>query len=85
MDMNRLDPCFLIRTRADRTALKVRYGMDFFPASLIEGSSGKPFSVFFQIDRRGEPKGIVRLSLVIALPLTREPSIEEPRHDPERA
>jgi uncharacterized protein DUF6932 len=85
MDMNRLDPCFLLRTRADRASLRVRYGMDFFPASLIEGSSGKPFSDFFQIDRRSEPKGIVRLSLVNEPSPFQALSREELRHDPERA
>lgn len=63
MDLTRLDPCFLLRTREDRNTAKSRYGMDFFPASLIEAGSGRPFSVFFQSDRNGEPKGIVRLDL----------------------
>ncbi len=63
VDLTRLDPAFLLRTAADRDALKARYGLDFFVAGLIEAGSGKPFAEFFQTDRNGNPKGIVRLNL----------------------
>jgi hypothetical protein len=68
MDRRRLDRSFLLLSRADRDSLKQRYGMDFFPASLIEARSGRPFSVFFQLDRKGNIKGIVRLDLAAELP-----------------
>lgn len=48
---------------SDRAQLKARYGMDFFLADMIEGGTGQPFSSFFQGDRAGNPKGIVRLEL----------------------
>jgi hypothetical protein len=58
-----VDIAFVRLSAADRADLKHRYGMDFFIADLLEGSSGEPFSSFFQRDRAGNPKGIVRLEL----------------------
>lgn len=58
-----LDIAFVRLNAADRADFKNRYGMDFFIADLLEGSSGEPFSSFFQRDRAGNPKGIVRLEL----------------------
>jgi hypothetical protein len=69
IDLHRLDPCFLLRSRADRLALRARYGMDFFPAGTLELGSGKPFVLFFQTDREGRARGLVRLSLA------RDPSV----------
>jgi len=47
----------------DRRSLRIRFGMDFFIGDAIEAGSGKPFAEFFQTDRDGKPKGIVRLDL----------------------
>jgi hypothetical protein len=63
IDTHVLDRSFLLRTRPIRARLRERYGTDFFVASLIEASSGQPFYEFFQTDRAGIPKGIVRLDL----------------------
>ena len=63
MELTKLDSAFLLRSRADRAALKMRYGMDFFIADMIESGSGLPFSEFFQRERDGGRKGIVWLNL----------------------
>ena len=63
VDLSTLDMAFLLGNHSDRTLLKVRYGMDFFIAGVIEAGSGKPFSEFFQTDRSGHRRGIVRLDL----------------------
>jgi hypothetical protein len=47
----------------DRVALQADYGLDFFLAGAIESGTGLPFSEFFQRDRNGGRKGIVRLEL----------------------
>jgi Family of unknown function (DUF6932) len=65
IDLTLLDPSFLLQQRSDRDALKQQYGMDFFVAGLIEAGSGKPFFQFFQVNREGVPKGIVRLDLAV--------------------
>jgi len=54
-----LDPVFL-RTRKE---MKAKYGLDFFIASIIEAGSGLPFPKFFQVNRNGDPKGIVVIQL----------------------
>jgi len=54
-----LDPVFL-RTRK---AMKAKYGLDFFIANIIEAGSGLPFPKFFQVNRNGDPKGIIVLPL----------------------
>src|SRR5947207_12471440 len=59
----RLDPCFLPRTVAQKQMLKLRYGMDFYRASSIEGDSARTFTEFFQTDSAGNARGIVRLDL----------------------
>jgi hypothetical protein len=46
-----------------RRAMKAKYGGDIFPADTPEGLTGKTFLNFFQEDRDGTPKGIVRISL----------------------
>ncbi len=63
VDLALLDVAFVRLLPGDRTRLKALYGMDFFIADMIEGGSGQPFSSFFQGDRAGNPKGIVRLEL----------------------
>ena len=40
-----------------------KYGIDFFIAEWIEGESGKPFPEFFQKNRDGNPKGILKVNL----------------------
>ena len=63
MDLAVLDVAFVRLTPADRQHLKNRYGMDFFIADVIFSGSGEPFSEFFQRDRNGHRRGIVRLEL----------------------
>jgi uncharacterized protein DUF6932 len=82
MNLDLLDSCFLLRNRDDRAALQQRYGMDFFPASLIEAGSGLPFSAFFQRARDGTSKGIVRYELGQG-PFIRDETAREQAYDPE--
>jgi hypothetical protein len=64
MDLARLDSCFLLRRPfADKRLQKDLYGMDFYRANQVEAASGKPFPAFFQTDRQGDARGIVRLVL----------------------
>jgi hypothetical protein len=54
----------LLDFRYGRAAQKARYLGEFFPAQLIEGSSGVTFFEFFQGDKEtGSPKGIVAINL----------------------
>lgn len=39
--------------------MKDKYGLDFFIANIIEMGSGLPFPQFFQVNRDGDPKGII--------------------------
>lgn len=48
------------RKRADQKAL---YGGEFFPAGWPADSSGTLFLDFFQMDRDGNPKGIIAIDL----------------------
>ncbi len=50
-----LDPVFL-RTRKE---MKAKYGLDFLIAGIVETGSGLPFPKYFQINRNGDPKGII--------------------------
>ena len=61
MDLNVVDPVFL--SMNSREDVKKKYGLDFFIAQQIEGGSGKPFPKFFQVNREGEPKGIIFVEL----------------------
>lgn len=63
VDLAVLDASFLLRSLKDRVALQADYGLDFFLAGAIESGTGQPFSEFFQRDRDGNRKGIVRLDL----------------------
>lgn len=64
LDESVLDEAFWLEDFVlDRRNLLVRFGMDFFIADAIEAGSGRPFSAFFQTDRDGYAKGIVRLDL----------------------
>ncbi len=42
---------------------KVMYFGEFYPAEVIEGRSGEPFLTFFQRDRDGTKKGIIRINI----------------------
>jgi hypothetical protein len=47
-----------------RNIMKEKFKGDLFPAEIPEGTSGKLFLYFFQIDKiTGEPKGIVALDI----------------------
>lgn len=48
---------------ANRDQLKKEFGVDFFMAEDTEGISMKPFPDFFQVNRDGEPKGIVQIKI----------------------
>jgi len=45
-----------------RSLMKKKYGVEFFPAFVIEAGSGLPFPRFFQVNRDGDPKGILVVS-----------------------
>lgn len=58
-----LDPVFFDFDDG-RAAQKARFGVEFFPAQIPEGLTGKTFLEFFQVDKQtGEPKGILVLEL----------------------
>ena len=59
VDIKRLDPVFL----GPRKAMKEKYGLDFFISNIAESESGLPFPEFFQVNREGEPKGIIVIRL----------------------
>lgn len=59
VDLGRLDPVFLAESR---TPMKEKYGVEFFPAFVIEAGSNLPFPKFFQVNRDGDPKGILVVS-----------------------
>lgn len=62
IDWDRLAPIFT--DFADhRAAQKARFGCEFFPADWRADHTGRTFLEFFQQDRDGTPKGIVRLDL----------------------
>jgi hypothetical protein len=54
----------LLKFDAKRAAQKAVYGGEFFPAGWPANSAGTPFLEFFQIDRDGNPKGIIAINLV---------------------
>lgn len=55
-----LDPVFLSHSRRD---MKAKYGLDFFSNILTEGATGLPFPAFFQRNRDGEAKGIIKIKI----------------------
>ncbi len=59
VNVDKLDPIFL----GCREHIKALYGLDFFIANIIESESGLPFPRFFQVNRDGEPKGILKIRL----------------------
>jgi hypothetical protein len=46
-----------------RAAQKVKYGGEFFPAHIM-ATADMDYISFFQIDRSGNPKGIVAIDLI---------------------
>lgn len=63
VDADALDPVFFDFDNG-RAAQKARFGVEFFPAQVPEGLTGRTFLEFFQTDKQtGEPKGIVVLEL----------------------
>jgi len=65
-DVSFVDPTFLDPVFFDfdngRSNQKIKFLGEFFPASVKEGLTGRPFLEFFQTDKNtGKPKGIVRL------------------------
>jgi hypothetical protein len=57
-----IDPV-LIDFSKKRSAMKAKYGGELFLTTLPATREGKPFITFFQEDRQGKPKGIIRLDL----------------------
>jgi hypothetical protein len=64
VDPNLLDKAFLHCTMLGRKLQRIKFKGEFFPSSMIEKDSGKPFLDFFQTDvESGERKGIVEIDL----------------------
>lgn len=59
VDPDLLDQVLLDFSNA-RAAMKIKYGGEMFPAG-SPAAPGKTFREFFQQDREGRPKGIVRI------------------------
>jgi hypothetical protein len=66
VDMNQLKSTApaLLKFDAKRAAQKAAYGGEFFPAGWPADGSGTLFLEFFQMDRDGNPKGIIAIDLV---------------------
>lgn len=62
VNVEALDPVFLDFSH-HRQAMREKYGVDFFIANTIELGSGMPFVEFFQVNRDGQPKGILLIEL----------------------
>jgi hypothetical protein len=62
IDLGKLDQVFLDFTDR-RRKMKEKYGVDFFPASSVEGNSRQAFLDFFQVDRDGRSKGVLVIDL----------------------
>lgn len=60
--LQQIDPT-LLDFSDKRAAQKAKYGGELFPCSAIADLSGRTFLEFFQIDRNGQPKGIVAIDL----------------------
>ena len=61
VSLDKIDP-ILMDMGPGRLAQKVKYGGEFFP-NVVEYGSGRFFVEFFQFDRSGDPKGIVRIDV----------------------
>jgi hypothetical protein len=47
-----------------RAAQKAEFGGELFPASWAADWQGRPYLEFFQLDRKGRPKGIIAVDLI---------------------
>lgn len=61
VDINLIDPV-LLDFNNKRAAMKSKYGGELFPASAV-AAPGIRYRDFFQRDRNGTPKGIIRIDL----------------------
>ena len=60
----KLNPALLDFSPTGRAKIKDKYKGDLFPAEIPEGTSGKRFLDFFQIDKKTEePKGIISMEI----------------------
>ena len=62
VDPSLLDPILLLLDNK-RVAQKAKYKGELFPASWTADGVGKTYLDFFQIDRDGNPKGIIAIDL----------------------
>lgn len=62
VDAELLDP-ILLDLNPKREKQKAKYRGELFPASFLADAEGKTYLAFFQIDRNGNPKGIVAIDL----------------------
>lgn len=62
VDPDQIDPLLLDFTDR-RAAQKDRFGGELFPANFAADPVGTPFLEYFQLDRDGEPKGIIGIDL----------------------
>lgn len=63
VNLNILDPCLLDQSPEGRKAIKERFGGDIRPDMVAIAGSILTYLRFFQRDRDGNPKGIVRFNL----------------------
>ena len=63
VDAARLDPALLVLTDAGRRTIRRRYGGDIRPDMVCPPGTILPYLRFFQRDRDGRRKGIVRFDL----------------------
>lgn len=68
IDIDLIDPEFwdfddVADFQKKRRSINQRYGLDFFIAEMIESESGEPFSKFFQTNKDGDAKGILKIIL----------------------
>lgn len=56
----KIDPVLLTFTPG-RREMKAKYGVDFYLTNVIEETRGKTFLEFFQLDRDGKRKGIIKI------------------------
>jgi hypothetical protein len=62
-DMTKVDPVFIdpADLAAGRYRQKAKYGGELLVG--VETATSMPFQLYFQLDKNGDPKGIVRLDL----------------------
>src|SRR6267143_6604240 len=61
MDLRNVDAMIRDTSPSARKKQIAKFGGEFFPSSIDESSSKKPFLEFFQTDREGKRKGIVAI------------------------